>query len=201
MEIAKLVLEYFRLILSWPVIVGLIVVIFFAKFQASVSDLIKRFAEGEVSGVKFKIAPLQQQEKQQSVEGSSFPSLTQQEKDIVENPKKTAEKLKELNTALRFEKIFNLIFGSQFRLLEHLETKGSAGEKYVNIVPFYNQHLASTPVPPSTTYPQFLQYLLSNNLITIEGTDTDSVVKITPAGVDFLSYIKRGYAYYGFKLF
>src|SRR4051812_25968390 len=48
MDVAKIVLEYVRVLLSWPVVVLLLGVIFFSKFKDSIAALI-----GRIAGIKF----------------------------------------------------------------------------------------------------------------------------------------------------
>lgn len=199
MEIAKLVLEYFKVLISWPVVVLLVVIYFFRTFKESVNDFLRRVEEGEGYGIKVKATTPSEQRKEAS-EIKPDPSLDDAEKFVAEHPKEAVLEYRKVLNGYRWEKAFNLIYGTQLDLLEQLEQKGSVGEKYVNLLPFYNEFVKRSKLS-TTQFADYLGFLRDSQFIAIEGPENDLVVKLTPYGVDFLSYVKGQYPYYRGKTF
>jgi len=109
------------------------------------------------------------------------------ERYVRENPSAAIHEFIQTYNAYFFAKILNNIFGSQIRLLEHLLAKGDAGESYVSLHSFYQEHWASTGLQ----YANYLGFLKLANFIRYQGDPMQ--VFITPYGADFVSYIKSVY--------
>jgi len=91
-----------------------------------------------------------------------------------------------------FERTFNIIYGTQIDLLEYLSAKGTDGDRYVNLLVFYNEFVKRSGLA-STQMADYLGYLHSMRFVEYRGEGSDLIVKITPYGVNFLSYIKGQY--------
>jgi predicted transcriptional regulator len=78
-------------------------------------------------------------------------------------------------------------------LLEHLSIKGSEGDKYINLVSFYNEFVKRSS-SSSVQMADYLKFLKDTGFIEFVGEGSELSVKIFPYGVDFLSYIKQIYA-------
>ena len=199
MEVARLVLDFVRVLVSWPVITLILGIYFLHNFKESVNDFFRRFVEGEAYGVKVKAATPSDQRKEVK-DAQQFTNLNDVERHIVENPKAVIVEYQKLLNGFRWERAFNLIYGTQLKLLEYLEQKGSAGDKYVNLLPFYNEFVRRSKLS-ATQYADYLGFLRDSQFIELSGPDNDLVVKITPYGVDFFSYLKGQYPFYGNKVF
>ena len=91
-----------------------------------------------------------------------------------------------------WERALNLIYGTQLEILEHLERKGDSGDKYVNLVPFF-EAFRRRGGSPATQMADYLAFLQSMKLMCYAERDGESIVKITPFGVNFLSYLRASY--------
>ncbi len=98
--------------------------------------------------------------------------------------------LASLQVALHFERTYNLIFGSQIRLLEGLERLGSSGENYENMAATYQNEQATYAISHSYPLRNYLGFLENAGLVKIISNANRRKVSITPMGVDFLEYIR-----------
>ncbi len=193
MEYGKLALEYFRVILSWPTIFLILGFVFLFRFHAPISDFIRRLVRGEgPGGIKFTAEPSRQINEAEETPVKNVDDKTLQE-NIRSNPQVVLDILKKTFNAYWFERHYNLIYGSQIRLLEHLISKSDKGDKYGNLHIFYSQFQELTSNYFSTQYTVYLKFLETALFIEIDRTHGDSPVKITPLGIDFISYIKSAY--------
>jgi hypothetical protein len=86
---------------------------------------------------------------------------------------------------MHFGKIYNSIYGSQLSLLQRLNS--SIFENKDTLKPFYDFAKSTFPKTfEGYTYENYLDYLISFNLILVE---TGGTIKITIFGRDFLKYI------------
>jgi hypothetical protein len=89
---------------------------------------------------------------------------------------------------LSCEKTYRVIYGSQIKVLQHLNCKGTLGDTLENIKKFYDD--AATEYPQfykEYTFDSYVKFLTSSFLIKIEGEH----VKITSYGVEFLGYLVK----------
>jgi hypothetical protein len=115
------------------------------------------------------------------------PNENQLEVYVREHPADVITEFIQTYNAYFFERTYNNIFGSQIRVLEHLLAKGEEGETYVGLYAFYAESWTGTTLQ----FAQYLGFLKSSNFIRYDGDPIH--VRITPYGVDFLSYIKAQY--------
>lgn len=199
-ENADIIIGYIGMILNWltwPVVT----LVIFVMFRNPISDFLRRLIEGEgPGGWKFKTAGTTGQ--RQEIKDSSHPSPEDTtEKYVKENPKLVIEEFKKTFNAYWFERAYNLIYGSQISLLEYLSIKGDNGDKYINLTTFYNEFLKYSKFS-STQMADYIRFLKDAQFIEYVGEGTNIIVKITPYGADFLSYIKTQYPIaYKYKVF
>ena len=85
---------------------------------------------------------------------------------------------------MQFNRIYNLIYGSQIRILDRLNS--SNDETLESIMPFFEEAKRNDPkFYGDYPYKNYLEFLSSYSLIQIEANS----VKITPIGIDFFKYI------------
>jgi len=195
MEIVKLVLEYFKIILSWPVITGILIIYFLRLFKWPLSNFLNRMVKSQIYGLTVEAMTLSEQRKELPEPKADL------EKYISENPQEIIEEYNRIFRGYWFERGYNLIFGTQILLLEHLLSKGTEGDFYVNLFSFYQDFLNRSNLT-TTQMADYLGFLCDMKFIDMMGEGIDLCVKITPCGTDFLSYIKGQYLYsYKYKAF
>lgn len=191
MQIANLILEFAKIIISWPLAVFVLGIIFIRIFKEPISDFLRRVVSGEAYGVRIKaVTPAEQRKEIQHAE--SFQTSDEVEKYVKENPKKVITEYQRLFNGYWFERAYNVIYGTQVALLEDLQEKGTDGEKYVNLIRYYNDFLSRSKWY-KTQYADYLKFLKVMTFVEYKGQETDLTVHITPYGIDFLSYIKGVY--------
>ena len=129
-EITNWVLEFPKVI-SWPLAVLILGLVFIKKFQKPVSKFLQNLVSAEgPGGWKLKsVEPLDQQREHKEInELEKYLSEGGAEKYVRENPKKVIEEYQRVNNGFFFERTFNLIYGTQIFLLEDLITKGIEGK-------------------------------------------------------------------------
>jgi len=131
--------------------------------------------------------------KQQKGVKEVLPAKTKSEIEayIKDNPQSVIIEYMELLDRYFFERTFNIIYGTQIDLLEYLSEKGEEGEKYINLVTFHKEHIRR--FGKSTQMADYLGYLKKSGFIKYEVEENELNVKITPYGINFLSYIKTYY--------
>jgi len=192
MQTAEIILRYLEVFLKWPVIVFIIIIIFIKVFKNEISDFFRRIFKGEAMGIRFEAMPSEQQKEAKEV----LPAKTKSEIEayIKDNPQLVIIEYMELFNRYFFERTFNIIYGTQIDLLEYLSEKGEGGEKYINLVSFHKEHIRRFG-KSSTQMADYLGYLKKSRFIKYEGEENELNVKITPYGIDFLSYIKTYYPF------
>lgn len=197
----ELVLRYVQILFSWPVIYLVLGLVAIRYFHEPLSDFLRRIVKGEAYGVRVEAAtPSEQRKELQEVR--KVQSNDTIDEYIRNNPKEVIREYLRMANGYRFEKTFNLIYGTQLDLLEYLSTKGTDGDSYTNLLSFYNEFVKRSGLA-STQYADYLGFLKDSLFIEYFGREgTDLRVHITALGVDFLSYIKGQYpTTYKFRAF
>lgn len=191
MSLAEIILELFRVFLSWPVMILVLGLIFFCKFKDSISDFLRRVTKVGTPSVGIEAtSPSKQREK--AKENPPAKPLDEIETYIKDNPKEAIDNYLRVWNGYVFERTFNLIYGTQIGLIEHLSKKGDKGDKYINLINFYNDFVGRSGYA-SVQMAHYLGFLKDSGYITYEGEGSELSVKIMPYGIDFLSYIKQQY--------
>lgn len=199
MDIAIIILDYIKVIFNWP----LVVLILGFAFRNAIGDFFRRLVKGKGYGIELEATTPAEQQKEAKETRENMPRGLKDddiEKYIRENPKKVkTEYLKTLN-GYWFERAYNIIYGTQIQLLEHLSKKGDQGDKYINLVSFYGDFLQKSAL--KTQMADYLKFLVDMKFIQYKKEETDITVKVTSYGIDFLSYIKTQYPLaYKYKAF
>jgi len=187
--------------LAWPIAFLVGVIVFMVLFKKDISSLLVRVQKIGKDGIQTSPIQIQQpSEKESSIEEltKEFSSIAirNQETNIkrdlenrgLSNPQDKInlliKHLSIIQLALQFERINGLIWGSQVKILEHLNSRKEdsvAGLKF-----FYDTAYKLSP-DVFTNYPfeQYLQFLIAFNLIVQQGEK----LSITDIGREFLVYI------------
>ena len=92
-----------------------------------------------------------------------------------------------LMMAYEFENTYNLIFGSQIRLLQDLNSVFGIGRPMEFVRGFYDSVLTATPNAfENFPFEQWLEFLRGRELIVADST---TIVRLTEEGRDFLRYM------------
>jgi hypothetical protein len=119
-------------------------------------------------------------------------SLTDPERYVLEHPKETIQEFFQLANKYQFERIYNIIYGTQIHILERLLSKGTEGENYINLVPLYQEFIKRSSLM-TVQMSDYLKFLETMKLTETAFKDNNMFVKITAFGADFLSYINTQY--------
>lgn len=192
MSTADWILRYLQVLLTWPVVtlaLGLLALIWLRR---PIADFLSRIRSAEGYGVRVDaVEPAQQLKNVQDADEPKSPA------ELVtwlrDHSEAAATEFSRLYNGYWWERALNLIYGSQIEILEHLETQGDTGEKYVNLVPYFEQFLRRGG-SATTQIPDYLAFLQTMNFISYATADGEQIVKITPFGVNFLSYLRSHYS-------
>jgi hypothetical protein len=218
----QIVLEFFKLIFSWPTTTLIITIVLVINFKPVISSWIDKFtdSEFELLGQKIKITtqqlstPIEQgleateiakaAEKSEVSTGNKIYNIPDEIKHIPnvqalvayvdENP---VEAIVDLNRAVKkylFERAFCSIFGTQVKLIEYLD---STSCQWINVSHIAGFHIAHKQSIPKTSIDldlhPYLIYLQENGLIELVWTEAAQTIRSTPLAKEFLNYIKSAY--------
>jgi hypothetical protein len=211
-EIAELVLRYLDVFLRWPLAIFALGLIAMLLFRKAISDFLSRVESAGGYGFQLKAgnpqlqlqtAPEKKPEapelaaavEQQPPAPQQGPPLVPQQaiQYVQQHPAQVVEEFLRTFNAYRFERAFNLIYGTQIALLQHLANKTMEGEAYQNLAPFYEEHRRRAPDSDyqMADFVRFLEQLGFIEYVAQEGPNFR--VRITPVGLNFLSYIRTQY--------
>jgi len=204
-------LEYLKSLAdSWPFVVLILVVLFRKKLQSLLQFLIVEHTD---KGFKFRFN-LQQmqdvmggknkkdQEKRDREQGELNKKLGTAESravnaesradDLYSLAKKMLADLDNANKELTFERIYNVIFGSQIKLLEYLavvkqEYQAGPLQKF-----YYHDLYVKSGGGLDYTFEKYMGYLKSRGLITFDSLGENGLVKIDKKGSEFIAYLDKG---------
>lgn len=190
MNIWDIILDYLKVMLnSWP----LIILIIFLTYRKQISNLLARIYKGRLYGVTFEATPIVQKNKinQDKIYNSPIDKAIEY---FRKKPKEALNFYINLYKAFVFEKAFNVIFGTQIRLLEYLEKKEGNAEKKGQLNIFYTEYLNRTnPLNKRSTQQQYFAFLYAYKFIGDFRTEEQVYTKILDLGKDFLIYLRSQY--------
>lgn len=197
-NLSEQILKYLMIIISWPVVVFLMALI----FKDEMANFINRIVGAKFPGGEIQTAPQLETPKSQD---DNITMASPQNKELVEqireeyeerfknyetNIKATVDSLfdeiSKKDLELEFERIYNLIFGSQVRLLEILLPNSGDGLPRNFMDSFFNNVKSLWSNLATWNTDSYLGYLIGVNLIEMT---TMGNYKITSKGEGFLSYI------------
>lgn len=167
----------FILLQSFPFVILIIVLIFYKEIK----NKIKEMVQAKVGDKQLNFQPnITAEDKDKK--------LDEMEKNFKDNPKKAKSEYLKLLERYLYERILNLIFGTQIVLLESLEKITPKGIKYENLRVYWLEHcrLSNNKNYSFVSYINFLKMSLLINI-------TDDVVILSKGGKRFLDYIRTMY--------
>lgn len=215
-------LEYTKVLLSWPPIALVIAVLLITRFRGAIDDFLKRIVEGNIFGQAFKAVPPPQQTAPATAtedrlalaaEAAPHPAAGAQGVQapgplppelagdplapaavayVQSNPAQTVIEYKRVLFAYNAERLFTRIYGTQIALLEFLAARPNEPASLAELALFHDQHQQKAG---STEYQlrDYVNFLVGFGAIAVAGQENAYVYSITQHGVEFLSYIKANY--------
>lgn len=174
----------------WP----LIALFFILTFKKELSQFINEVKELDIFGNKAKrYKPIPNQESKPSKElnvSEEYKKINAQYKIIIDSLGNNVDTLKNQlankEIELDFERIFNIIFGSQLFILKYLTTANFVGLN--DIAKYYGTVQKNNPALQNWGVDQYLSFLISSKLI--EPARLGGF-QITPKGRLFIMYIEE----------
>ena len=156
-------------------------------FKKQISEFLQRLKTLKISSMGVEAGTHLEQQKRETKK--PFPSKEEIERWRFE---KVINEYIKLFNRYQFERTFNIIFGTQIDLLEHLLIKGTSGERYIGLRYFYDECIRRTGLF-SYKMEEYIGFLKSMGYVEYVGEGYQMIVKITEYGRNFLSYIKEQY--------
>lgn len=217
----QVLLEYIKVLLSWPPIALVIAILFITRFRGAIDDFLKRIVEGNIFGQAFKaVPPLQQtallgeteDRLAMAAEANPQPNGAQADEEqghlppelagdplapaavayVRSNPAQTVIEYKRVLFAYNAERLFTRIYGTQVALLEFLASRPEAPAPLALLAQFHAEH---QQMAGSNEYQlrDYVNFLVGFGVIAVSGPENAFEYNITQHGVEFLSYIKANY--------
>lgn len=189
MSYLEIILNYLKVILnSWP----LLILITFIVYKKQISSMLSRVYKGRFYGVSFEATSTIQRKKFDNVE--KFENLKNQQEAIKycrENPKEAVNYYTKIYKAFVFEKAFNVVFGTQIRLLEYLEQREGISVEKSQLNIFYKEYLNRTnPLYKRSTQQEYFAFLYYFKFIEDINKNSHNYTQISNLGKEFLIYIR-----------
>ena len=102
------------------------------------------------------------------------------------------EEYRRVFNGYRYERGFNVVYGTQMSMLQHLAIKGTDGEAYTNLARFYEEFRRRAP-EAKYQMPDYVRFLHTLGFTEYVGAEPNLRVRITPSGLGFLSYVRTEY--------
>lgn len=184
MEIIEIMFRYW----PWPIVFLIFIII----FREPIFEFLKRLKTLKIfSAVLETEIPAEQKVEEIT---KSLPPEKEIIRDVGEEDRKIMTKnYIELLEKYKFERTLNIIYGTQMDLLESLSKKETLGKKYNDLKRFYLIFIVQSKLVVTKTDTEYFGFLKNMRYIEYVGKGEEQIVKITPHGLDFLSYVKKLY--------
>lgn len=198
----QIILEYLR-VLAWPT-ATLSIVWYFRK---ELSALLNRIQDikykdwtlnapnqitltDEISeDVKDKIKETIQEKREEIKSKETLPPSPSKEQ-LQSQVDALLTQVATVQSAFRFERIYNLIFGTQIMTLQNLK-KNVGGMWHVALASWYEDVRAQDPTLKNYPFSDYIGFLLNAKLIQSIESPKGRMYIITDLGTDFLEYIEK----------
>lgn len=176
--------SYLRIILTnWPAAVLILGIILLFKYEAAISFFITNRLT-EIAGV-LKASPGNQSE------GEAGLQSAKKEYDEVIGPEKPTSANIDVEIQIKktqlFERIYSVIYGSQLSLLTRLNSSGAIST--ADAAQYYLAATEQYPTLRNYTYPNYINFLVSQGLINLTGEIGNGTLSIGVLGKEFLEYL------------
>src|SRR5215471_14239917 len=177
-QIAELVLRYIEVFLRWPLAIFVLGLTGMILFKKPISDFLSRIISAGGYGFRLSAAGPQSQTTRAiqqpdapelaNVVEHQTPAPQQQGPPMVppqviqyvkQYPTQVIEEYLRVFNGYRYERAFNLIYGTQIQLLQDLATKGTTGEAYTNLAIFYEEFRRRAGDSTNYQMPDYVRFL------------------------------------------
>lgn len=168
--------------MSWPVTILVLGGVFLLLFN----NEIKQFLGNLVIRHRWPGGSETELSRRQQDQASGRLDLEAVTSDSTEDIATLKGQLEETRKYWLFENTYNLIYGSQIRLLEHLSRKASTGDSFQSLYSlFYDSSCRLYLVLRSYPFVNYMNFLETRNLVEKHGDN----YKIAGLGIEFLNHI------------
>ena len=186
--------EYVKLFATWPMVILVIFMIFILLFKVEISRLIEKIKSiskekidfgdqlKETKELKETSKNLEEEKKQKDEEIKKYKG---ESSGLLRIAKQLSNEKEDLRLLLHYEKVYNIIFGGQIRILLHLKSVGGK-DTLRNLFNIFNEIIKFNPRLVSYGFYNYTKFLTGMLLI----NQTGDYVEITEMGKDFLRYIE-----------
>lgn len=208
-QIAELVLRYIEVFLRWPMAILALGLTAMFLFRKPISDFLSRITSAGGYGIQVSAAAPQSQSAPAMRPGApelanvvEHQAPAQQQgpwmvppqaiQYVQQHPAQVIEEYLRVFNGYRYERAFNLLYGTQIDLLQYLANKGTEGEAYTNLAIFYEE-FRKRANDSKYQMPDYVRFLQTLGFIEYFGEQPNFRVRITPSGLGFLSYVRSEY--------
>ncbi|MBM4066951.1 MAG: hypothetical protein FJ266_15175 [Planctomycetes bacterium] len=199
-QIAELVLRYLDVFLRWPLAVFALGLTGMLLFRKPIFDFLSRITSAGGYGIQLSAASPQSQATAKkpgapelaNVVENQPPAQQQAIQYVQQHPTQVVEEYLRIFNAYRYERALNQIYGTQIDMLQYLSTKSAEGDAYTNLAVFYEEFRRRAG-DSKYQMPDYVRFLHTLGFIEYFGDKPNFRVRITPAGLGFLSYVRGEY--------
>lgn len=185
-ETAEVTLRYLE-VLVWPIVALIIVLLFQEELKGLVRNVVALRVPG---GFEAKISQQKPPEETPEISNELKKGGVAELRKTGVDESELMNRVASLQVALHFERTYNLIFGSQIRLLESLERAGPSGRTYEDVVSGYQSEGVTSIFLSSYPLKDYLGFLEVSGLVRTVDEAGRRSVEITPMGMGFLGYTR-----------
>ncbi len=189
MEWARLALDYLKVLLSTPVIIGAVIVLFMCRFRSSIRAMLERpFTFRAPGGFEATVGGQAEVAQEVAQQGAQ---LTRAEPAAAPVPPEQVAMLQQIGRWWMYERLYRVIFRSQIELLRFLAGQPNRQARVSELMPFYQQAVTRGLLAAAYPFENYLNFLRTSLLIqwTGPGVGQEPVVTLTRWGGEFLDYI------------
>jgi hypothetical protein len=189
-EIARLILDYLRLLI-WP---SVIVAVFIAE-RKRLALLLDRLTGWDIPGfgrIDLRPQPPQEEKPQPPPnvpEPGQLEKLRKQAVDIETAYKQLSAQYANLYKGYEYEALWNQLYKSQIELVQFLNVQPGQMILYQGGIPFFQKGMFFHGQKPQG-YDHYIGFLAQNGLTQLVSDNSGGTwIKLTPKGVEFLQYM------------
>jgi hypothetical protein len=186
----EFIIELLKAFISWPFVVGVVLIYVFWNYKKPIEDWLRYSPKrGSLAGVgTFESGPIAQE--------VGKPEITPEgrvTKELLGLLDKSKEEAQYWYKQWWFERTWVVIFRSQIEILEHLSNQKDKPATLNYLFNFYANAARVSPILLNYSYKDYMEFLELSNLVRLEVKGKDLMnpdVVITPLGDEFLIYLK-----------
>ena len=199
-QIAELILRYLDVLLRWPLAVFALGLTGMLLFKKPISDFLSRITSAGGYGIQLSAASPQSQAAAKKPGAPELANVVENQplvpqqviQYVQQHPEQVVEEYLRIFNAYRYERALNQIYGTQIDMLQDLSTMGTEGDAYTNLAVFYEEFRRRAG-DSKYQMPDYVRFLHTLGFIEYFGDEPNFRVRITPAGLGFLSYVRGEY--------